>query len=100
MSRNRIYRDPYSDNEVRVLVEEYEELSGLRSKAWVQVRLLDIEQAYKHLPPAEKEAVLLCGFLGLTVRTAGNLLFTPKSVMFRRYMRGLDYLARYLNGVL
>ena len=96
----RIYKDPYGSEEVECLVEDYEELNGVRSKAWVQVRLMDLDLAYASLPPAEKEAVLLVGFMGLSVRTAGDLVgIDHPSVMWYRYQRGLDYLSRYMNGV-
>lgn len=98
MRRNRIYRDPYSEEEILVLVNDYDELSYLRSKSWVQVRLMDIDRAFKALRPKEREAVLLCGMVGLTVRSAGKLVGVDFTTMFRRYVRGLDYLARYLNG--
>lgn len=85
--------------EVTVLVEDYEELDGLRSKAWIQVRLMDIDRAYSALPPTEKAAVLLCGFIGLPVRQAGILVgVQDHTKMWRRYQRGLAYLASYLNG--
>jgi DNA-directed RNA polymerase specialized sigma24 family protein len=98
MARSRVYKDPYSPREIKVLVEEYEELSGERSKAWIHVRLMDIDRAIAHLPPVEKEAVLLCGQLGYLFSTAGNLLGVTPSAMFKRYNRGLVYLVAYLNG--
>lgn len=96
--RRRLFRDPYSIDELRAIVENYEELSDSRSKAWIHVRLMDIEQAYKSLRPKPKAAVLLCGFIGLTVRTAAILVGVPKSTMFSRYEHGLQKMASYLNG--
>lgn len=98
MKTGRIYKDPYSDKEIEVLVEDYEELSGLRSKAWIQVRLMDIDKAWEALPPTEKEAVLLVGFMGLRLQTAAKLVDQKLSTMWHRYTRGLRYLASYLNG--
>lgn len=94
----RPYRFNYSDEELSTLVEEYEELDSLRSRAFFQVRLMDIDQALKSLPPREYEAVLLCGPIGLTVRTAGALLGVSAQTMSNRYRTGLEKMARYLNG--
>jgi DNA-directed RNA polymerase specialized sigma24 family protein len=94
----RIFKDPYSVAEIKVLVDEYEELDGLRSKAWIQVRLLDVEQAYAALPPAEKEAVLLFGFLNLPLVEVSAIMDEDQKTMWDRYARGLRYLASYLNG--
>lgn len=98
MRTGRIFRDPYSDKEIRVLVDNYEELNDLRSKAWIQVRLMDLEQAWAALPPAEKEAILLIGFMGLRLHTAGAVMDENLKTMWGRYTRGLHYLASYLNG--
>ena len=98
MRTGRIFKDPYSDEEIKVLVEEYEELDSLRSKSWIQVRLMDIDQAITHLPPAEKLAVLLNGKRGMLYSSAAKLAEVDTSTMFRRYWRGLLYLASYLNG--
>lgn len=94
----RIYKAPYSEEELTVLIEDYEELGDSRSKAWIQVRLMDIDRAVAHLPPKLKVAVLLCGIMGLTVRTAGKLVDVPTTTMYRRYVNGMSYLASYLNG--
>jgi DNA-directed RNA polymerase specialized sigma24 family protein len=96
--RARIFRDPYTELEVVTLVENYEELNDLRSKAWVQVRLMDIDRAFAALRPKEKTAVLLCGLLGFTVRTASALVDVPLATMWRHYQRGLVNMASYLNG--
>lgn len=98
IQKKRAFKDPYSMEEITVLVEDYDELQASRSKPWIQVRLMDIDRAFKALPPKLKVAVLLCGFMGMTVRTAGVIVDEPKSTMYRRYMNGLTYLASYLNG--
>jgi DNA-directed RNA polymerase specialized sigma24 family protein len=98
MRRNRIFRDPYSAEEIEAVVENYDELQYLRYKSWVQVRLMDIDMALRSLRPKHYEAVLLCGMFGLTVRTAGILVGVSKDTMHRRYVRGLGDLARFLNG--
>jgi DNA-directed RNA polymerase specialized sigma24 family protein len=106
MRTGRIFRDPYGtepgpdskESELEVLVKEYEELDGLRHKAWIHVRLMDIDQAWDCLPPTEKEAILLLGFMGLRLDTAAAIMDVGRVTMWDRYNRGLRYLASYLNG--
>lgn len=88
----------YDEDEVRVLVEEYEELMDSRSRAFVHVRLMDLEQAMKRLSPKERQAVYLHGQLGLSTRSAGRLLKVSKDTVWRRYNHGLAHLVTILNG--
>lgn len=86
-----------------MLVEEYEELregrdTGSRGKLLMLVKLADLDRAMKFLGQKEYEAILLCGMLSMTMRTAGNLLGVSAQTMSNRYNRGLSSLARYLNG--
>jgi DNA-directed RNA polymerase specialized sigma24 family protein len=96
--KTNLYKDPYSDEEIKVLVEEYQELNGLRSKSFFRVRLMDIDDAITHLRLKERQAIFLCGIVGLTERTAGALLGVSHVAMHKRYRSGLVSLARYLNG--
>jgi DNA-directed RNA polymerase specialized sigma24 family protein len=98
-------RSSYGLDEVRVWIEEYEEfrekvdtrpgrpLTTLLSK-------VDIDRALSRLGPKEYQAVLLCGLLNLTTRTAGALLGTSAMTMSRRYRFGLERLVIHLNGSL
>lgn len=86
-----------------MLVEEYEELreakdTGSRRQLLMLVKLADLDKGMKFLGRGEYEAILLCGMLSLTMRTAGNLLGVSAQTMSNRYNRGLRSLARYLNG--
>jgi DNA-directed RNA polymerase specialized sigma24 family protein len=86
-----------------VLVEEYEELrenkdTGSHYQLLMLVKLADLDRAIHHLRQKEFEAILLCGMLSLTMRTAGSLLGVSAQTMSNRYNRGLVSLARYLNG--
>ena len=103
MSTQRRWKSNYSTGEIRVLVEEYEELrerkeTGSRGRLLILLKLADLDKAVRVLGRKEYEAVLLCGILGLTMRTAGNLLDVSAQTMSNRYNRGLVSLARYLNG--
>ena len=86
-----------------MLVEEYEELrdskdTGSRRQLLVLLKLADLDKAVRFLGRKEYEAILLCGMLGITMRTAGNMLGVSAQTMSNRYNRGLRSLARYLNG--
>lgn len=97
--RRRPFRFNYNEDEVRVLIEDYEELDALRAtRSFILVRLMDIDRALKVLPPKEREALLLCGQIGLTMRTAGAILGVSAQTMSNRYNHGLGNMARFLNG--
>lgn len=86
-----------------MLVEEYEELreskdTGSRGQLLMLVKLADLDKAIRFLGRKEYEAILLCGMLSITMRTAGNMLGVSAQTMSNRYNRGLSSLARYLNG--
>lgn len=103
MRTQRTWRSRYSDDEVRVLVEEYEELRPVVDTSsqyglLMLCKFADLSQALRSLSPREYEAVLLCGMLGLTMRAAGTLLDVSAQTMSNRYNRGLGGLTRYLNG--
>lgn len=88
----------YSLEEVTVLVEEYAELRDKRHKTSILIRLVDIQRAFRRLSKPYREAVLLCGMVGLTTRTAGVLAGVSKDTMNRRYHRGLREIVTILNG--
>ena len=88
----------YDEDEVRVLVEEYEELMDSRSRAFVHVRLMDLEQAMRRLPLKLRQAVYLHGQLGMSTRSAGLLIGVSKDTIWRRYNHGLAHLLKTLNG--
>jgi DNA-directed RNA polymerase specialized sigma24 family protein len=97
------WRTNYSNAEIRELVEGYEELRELRSTSssrgiLILVKLADLGKAVKRLSPREYEAIVLCGMIGLTMRTSGKLLGVSAQTMSNRYNHGLSSLARYLNG--
>lgn len=92
--------DNYTTTELDTLVTEYEELGYLRGrKAFIHVRLIDLDRVFKQLPPVEAEAVFLVGVCGHTQEDAAKLAGVSQSTMSRRFIRGLGYLAHYLNGV-
>lgn len=92
--------DNYTTTELDTLVTEYEELGFLRGrKAFIHVRLIDLDRVFKFLPPVEAQAIFLVGVCGHTQSDAAKIAGVSQSTMSRRFIRGLDYLARYLNGV-
>jgi DNA-directed RNA polymerase specialized sigma24 family protein len=95
----------YSNPEIKRLVEEYEEKrhrKGVESdgRLLLLVKHLDLWAGMRRLSPPEYEAVLLCGLLGLTARTAGVLVGASADTMNRRYKRGLISLARNVNNAI
>jgi len=89
----------YSYEEVVVLVEEYESLNALRAtRPGIQIRLMDIDITLSKLSKVYREAVYLCGVVGLTARTAGKLLGVGKDTMRARYVKGMDALYEIING--
>jgi DNA-directed RNA polymerase specialized sigma24 family protein len=88
----------YSLEEVEAILDGWEELQELRHKAWIHVRVMDVERTVRRLPRVYREAILLCGMIGLTTRTAGKLVGVSHTAMRKRYMRGLDVLVIKLNG--
>lgn len=69
-----------------------------REKSWIVVRLCDIDQGLKRMPPKYYQAVLTVGLLGESTRWAGEQFGVSHQTMWVRYQRGLEWLARYLNG--
>jgi RNA polymerase sigma factor (sigma-70 family) len=87
----------YDEDEVRVLVEEYEELK-YSSRAFVRVRLMDLDRAIKKLDPPLRQAIVLHGQLGLPQRETARLVGCSQSTLHRRFTNGLDQLLKTLNG--
>lgn len=101
MRTSRSFRSNYSVDEIEVLVENYEAVKAVCDRMrlnWV-VRRIDLDLALRQMPPKEYQAVLLVGLIGLSVQHAGQLMGASGSTMWRRYRRGLEWLANYLNGV-
>lgn len=87
----------YTLEEVTVIVEEYAELRYKKHRPFILVRLMDLERVLRRLSPKHRAAVLLCGMVGLTTRTAGVLAGVSKDTMHRRYQRGLGEIVMHLN---
>ena len=88
----------YTEDEVRELVEGYEELRTLRYKAWIHVRLIDLDRVLRYLPRVYREAIVLHGMVGLTTRAVGELVGASHTAVRKRYIRGLQQLVTRLNG--
>lgn len=92
------WRPNYTVEEVAAIVEGWEELTALRYKPGIHVRLMDVEQAIKHLSLPHHQAVLLVGMAGVAERTAGVLVGASQPTMSRRYRRGIEDIVKLLNG--
>lgn len=91
-------RPNYSVDEIEALVEGYEEMYAYRHKLKWLVRYCDLDLALRRMPPKEYQAVLLIGLIGHTTRDAGRAMGVSHETMWKRYKRGLEWLAQYLNG--
>lgn len=94
----------YSNREIKWLVEDNEELQEIKGtdsdgRVLLLVKLADLDRGMSKLPRVYKEAVYLCGMLGISTRSAGSLLGVSAVTMNKRYKRGLESLSRYLNAV-
>jgi DNA-directed RNA polymerase specialized sigma24 family protein len=91
-------RGNYTIDEVTAVVEGYAELTSLRYKPVIHVRLMDLEKHLKRLSRPYLEAVMLVGMNGIAERTAGRLVGASQPTMSRRYRRGIVELVKYMNG--
>lgn len=89
----------YSDDELEAVAEGYEELREHDNKAWIHVRLIDLERAMSRLSKEQQQAVLLLGLMGYSSRAASPLLGVSHTTVAKRYLLGLDAMINYLNGV-
>lgn len=94
----RLRGGTYSLEEVCAIVEGYEELTELRHKPWILVRLLDMWRAYGQISHEFQEAVLLMGLMGYSSRQAAPLTYVSHSTVSRRYASGLAQLVIKMNG--
>jgi DNA-directed RNA polymerase specialized sigma24 family protein len=87
---------------VRNLVEEYEELLGVKGvHGWpldILCQLCDLERALPRLNHGERRVMLVVGIAGVSVRAAGDLLGADPTTTWRRYVRALEKLTTYMNG--
>ena len=90
--------DNYSEDEVRALIENYEELANRRERLWIMVRLLDLEQAIDKLPENEGRAVKLHGLNVLPLRQVGDTIHVSHSTVRRLYFSGVRKLTAIING--
>lgn len=88
----------YSSNEIEGLIEYYAERDVFTSKLQWLVRFCDLDLAIREMPPKEYQAVLLVGILGLPLRVAAKSLEVSKDTVWKRYNRGIVWLANWLNG--
>lgn len=94
----RPFRAKYTLDELTAITDEWEAWQGLKSHINILVRCMDVENALKHLGPVEREAVFLVGICQLTIREAAEVTDVYPMKMWRRYQRGLEAMAHYLNG--
>lgn len=94
----RPFKARYSDDELYALTDEWETWAGYRAHINILVRLMDIDRAMHALSPPQREAVFLCGFCQLTEREVAKLVGVTQQAVHKRYQRGLESMALFLNG--
>lgn len=94
----RKFRANYSIDELIALTDEWEAWQGLRSTKSIHVRMMDLDKALASLSAKQKQAVFLVGMCQLSLREAAVVANVSHSAMWKRYQRGLDAMALFLNG--
>lgn len=87
----------YDLDEVTALVEEFLELRD-SSRAFVRVRLMDLDRSVPRLPLPLRQAVVLHGMYGYSLRDVGQLVGVAHQTVLRRYQNGLTQLLSTMNG--
>lgn len=87
----------YDAEEVTALVEEFQELRN-SGRAFIRVRLMDLDQSVPQLSLPLRQAVVLHGMYSLSIREVGRLVGVDSSTILRRYRSGLAQLLTTMNG--
>lgn len=88
----------YGETEVALLLGHYAALEGRRGRAWVAVRLIDIDRALAALPEEERTAVVLHGIRQRTLADTARAVGVSLTTIHRRYWSGVHRMVDYLNG--
>lgn len=97
MSRKPL-RAKYTLDELIAITDEWEAWANYKDRLSILVRLMDTMQAMRVLSRPQAEAVFLIGLAQLTVREAADIAGVSHQAVWKRYQRGLDNMAHYLNG--
>lgn len=97
MSR-KPFRAKYTLDELIAITDEWEYVAGYRDRLWVLVMLMDTMSAMKVLSDKQKQAVFLIGLCQMRQEDAAALCGITQPAMWKRYQRGLENMAHYLNG--
>lgn len=89
----------YDEHEIVMLLDNYMILTHVRHRRpSIQVRLMDLEVAMRHLPRKLFNAVLVYGILRFDSRVAGEALQTSHTSVQKRYRQGIEQMLFTLNG--
>jgi RNA polymerase sigma factor (sigma-70 family) len=95
-------KTPYSEAEVRSLVEAYEahraRADTTRKGLGFLVRLADLHKALEQIPMDYWEVVLLHGLIGVPQERVAELLQISRKTVSKRYRRGLEDTRWLMNG--
>ncbi len=87
----------YSDEEVRVLVEEYLELRSI-DRSFVRVRLMDLTKNLPRLPWVLLYPLVMHYSLHYPVDMVADAMDVHPNTIYRRAEAGLEQLTHYMNG--
>lgn len=87
----------YTLDEVQVLLENWLELRESR-RQFVRVRVMDLTRSIPRLPLPLRQAVVLHGQFGYSLRAVGTMVGTSPMTILRRYNNGLEQLVTAMNG--
>jgi DNA-directed RNA polymerase specialized sigma24 family protein len=88
----------YTLDELIAITDEWEAWAEYKDRHNIHVRLMDTMDAIHKLSPPLAEAVFLIGLAQLPTREAAKFAGVPYVTLWRRYQRGLENMAHYLNG--
>lgn len=92
------FRAKYTLDELIAITDEWEFVAGYRDRLWILVLLMDTMAAMKVLTVKQKQAVFLIGLCQMRLEDSAAVCGVTKQAMWKRYQRGLENMAHYLNG--
>lgn len=88
----------YNLDELIAITDEWEAFAARRDKRWILVRLMDTLRALGVLSEKQKQAVFLIGLCQMRQKDAAVICNVSRQAVGKRYQRGLENMAHYLNG--
>jgi RNA polymerase sigma-70 factor (ECF subfamily) len=98
--RNRFFNEMRrSRRRVEVSVERQDDLAAVDGGQEVSIEIRDFNEAFRHLPPTQREALVLVGASGFSYEEAAEIAHCPVGTMKSRVSRARAELERRLDGI-